>query len=52
MGGVIANAVSDAIGIRVYELLMTPARVLGANDAANWPAPTRSIHFERWKVRY
>jgi hypothetical protein len=27
MGAVIANAVYDAIGVRLYELPMTPARV-------------------------
>jgi CO/xanthine dehydrogenase Mo-binding subunit len=27
MGAVIANAVYDAIGVRLYELPMTPARI-------------------------
>jgi CO/xanthine dehydrogenase Mo-binding subunit len=30
MGGLIANAVHDAIGVRLYELPMTPARVVAA----------------------
>jgi CO/xanthine dehydrogenase Mo-binding subunit len=34
MGGVIANAVFDAIGIRLYELPMTPARILRAIERA------------------
>ncbi len=32
MGAVVANAVFDAAGIRIYELLMTPERVKQAID--------------------
>ena len=42
MGAVIANAVYDAIGVRLYELPMTPARVKSAmvkNSATNSAAP-------------
>jgi isoquinoline 1-oxidoreductase len=40
MGAVIANAVYDAIGIRLYELPMTPARVKKAMaDASAAPSP-------------
>jgi isoquinoline 1-oxidoreductase len=39
MGAVIANAVYDAIGVRLYELPMTPARIKKAmtNDSAAAP---------------
>jgi CO/xanthine dehydrogenase Mo-binding subunit len=30
MGAVIANAIHDAVGVRMYELPMTPARILEA----------------------
>ena len=30
MGAVIANAIHDAVGVRVFELPMTPERVLEA----------------------
>jgi isoquinoline 1-oxidoreductase len=33
MGGLIANAVHDAVGVRLYELPMTPERVLKAVEA-------------------
>lgn len=40
MGAVIANAVCDAIGIRLYELPMTPSRIKKAiknhSEAASW----------------
>jgi nicotinate dehydrogenase subunit B len=34
MGGVLANAVADAIGARVYQLPLTPARVKSAMTAS------------------
>jgi CO/xanthine dehydrogenase Mo-binding subunit len=34
MGGVIANAIFDATGARLYQLPMTPERVLEALDRA------------------
>ena len=40
MGAVIANAVYDAIGVRLYELPMTPARIKKA-IATNQGAPPR-----------
>jgi CO/xanthine dehydrogenase Mo-binding subunit len=30
MGGVIANAIFDAVGARLYQMPMTPERVLAA----------------------
>jgi CO/xanthine dehydrogenase Mo-binding subunit len=30
MGAVVANAIYDAVGVRLLQLPMTPARVLGA----------------------
>jgi nicotinate dehydrogenase subunit B len=38
MGGLIANAVHDAIGVRLFELPMTPDRVLAALASAPNPS--------------
>ncbi len=42
MGAVIANAVFDAIGVRMYRLPMTPARVLAALKRGSGSQPDRT----------
>lgn len=42
MGAVIANAVFDAIGVRMYRLPMTPARVLTALKRGSGSQPDRT----------